>query len=137
MVNDKLTNVLADVDKDPKDRKPLTPAAASAGDAKSNRDSTTAQNTDVIDEGMKQLSAAGGGKTTGLDSKDASKPPAVEDPFASGLDLLAPTPPTHAFKITESMGSSLGSAESAEASGAKAADDDGFDAFFKERTAAP
>ena len=128
-INDKLTNVLADVEKDPKDRQPLTPAAT--GGANSAGDSPTEQQSTDIDQGIKKLdilSAAGGdsdttgGKTTGLDTEDV-------DPFAGGPDLLTPTPPTatDAFKISESMGSDEAAAKTAN-------DDDDFDAFFKDRT---
>lgn len=135
VINDKLANVLADVDKDPKDRQPLTPAAASAGAGADDNDSGATPNkiTDVA-EGMKNLSVAGG-KTTGLDSVDDVGEAPVDDPFAGGPDLLAPTPATtsNAFKISES----LGSTESAEAATKTNEADDDFDAFFRGRTSAP
>ena len=134
-VNDKLTNILADVEKDPKDRQPLTQAASAAT-------STSGDNVD-IEEDMNKLSVTGtednnafvaGGKTTGLDSVDllGGKTAENNDPFASGPDLLAPTSTTtDPFKISDSMGSS-------DEVQAKAADnDDDFDAFFRDRTAAP
>ena len=124
-MNDKLTNILADVEKEPKDRQPLTAAAAAPKEG----DTTT----DDVDEGMKKMSvtenntagAVVGGKTTGLD----------DDPFAGGPDLLAPTPvPAAPFTISDS----LGSADSAPAAATKTAeDDDDFDAFFRDRTSAP
>ena len=134
-MNDKLTNILADVEKDPKDRQPLTQAASAAT-------STSGDNVD-IEEDMNKLSVTGtednnafvaGGKTTGLDSVDllGGKTAENNDPFASGPDLLAPTSTTtDPFKISDSMGSS-------DEVQAKAADnDDDFDAFFRDRTAAP
>ena len=153
VVNDKLTNALADADKDPKDRQPLTTAAVGGGggSASSDNSSGTAimqNNADGIGEGMKQLqllSVAGGGKTTGLLDSEETKMPESEDPFAGGLDLLAPTPPAAVFKISESLGSSESASEAdgvaaAAAAGggaAKAENDDDFDAFFRDRTAAP
>jgi hypothetical protein len=153
VVNDKLTNALADADKDPKDRRPLTTAAVGGGGASSDSSSGTAimqNNADGIGEGMKQLqllSVAGGGKTTGLLDSEETKMPESEDPFAGGLDLLAPTPPAAVFKISESLGSSesaseadgVAAAAAAAAGGgaAKAENDDDFDAFFRDRTAAP
>ncbi|KAL9180416.1 hypothetical protein ACHAXT_008386 [Thalassiosira profunda] len=128
-VNDKLTNVLADVEKDPKDRQPLTPAAsASTGGG------STEGATGDIDQGMKEIKVCEedllGGKTTGMDN---DKTPSVADPFG-GTDLLAPTPPGDAFKIGESTEGSTGAAP--EATDAKSNDDD-FDAVFKDRTSAP
>ena len=135
-MNDKLTNILADVEKDPKDRQPLTQAASAAT-------STSGDNVDIEEEDMNKLSVTGtedinalvaGGKTTGLDSVDllGGKTAENNDPFASGPDLLAPTSTTtDPFKISDSMGSS-------DEVQAKAADnDDDFDAFFRDRTAAP
>jgi len=143
VVNDKLTNILADVDKDPKDRQPLTSAAASSAGAAAAAagDSTGGEHTD-IDQSMNNLSVADGGdsgamlggKTTGLDFNDIMNDKTEEDPFAGGPDLLAPTPASNPFTISESFGST----ESAEAAAKKGngEDDDDFDAFFKDRTAA-
>jgi len=146
VVNDRLTNVLADVEKEPGERRPLTPAAASspvaaaAAAASSAGDSPGAQSIGEIDQGMQNLGVVGGGdsdvvvvggKTTGLESEDMGK----SDPFAGGPDLLAPTP-SNPFTISESMGST----ESAGAAGKKIAaadNDDDFDAFFRDRTSAP
>eukprot|EP00584_Thalassiosira_punctigera_P009985 CAMPEP_0172535650 /NCGR_PEP_ID=MMETSP1067-20121228/7562_1 /TAXON_ID=265564 ORGANISM="Thalassiosira punctigera, Strain Tpunct2005C2" /NCGR_SAMPLE_ID=MMETSP1067 /ASSEMBLY_ACC=CAM_ASM_000444 /LENGTH=235 /DNA_ID=CAMNT_0013320591 /DNA_START=44 /DNA_END=751 /DNA_ORIENTATION=+ len=139
VANDRLTNVLADVEKDPRDRRPLTPAATAASSAES---TTGGHQGADIGQGMKKLSVAGGdsdvklgGKTTGLE-EGASKP-AAADPFAGGPDLLAPTPPVASdqFKISDSMGSA-GSAEAA-AKTATADNDDDFDAFFRDRTSGP
>jgi len=128
VVNDKLTNILSDVEKDPKDRQqPIVPAAASAS-------VTTDDDSEVdhVEEGMKKLgvgesnnvpvaAAAAGGKTTGLDD--------VEDPFAGGPDLLSPTPIASDPFSTTSTAFAAGAAT-------KSDDDDDFDAFFRDRTSA-
>lgn len=132
-VNDKLTNILADVEKDPKDRQPLTHAASAA----TTTDTAASGDNVDIEEDMNKLSVTGtgdnalaGGKTTGLDPVDlfGGKTAENDDPFASGPDLLAPTSTTDdPFKITATIEGQ-----------AKAADnDDDFDAFFRDRTAAP
>ena len=149
VVNDKLTNVLADVEKDPRDRQPLTTAAScggsSGGDGNAAEESTQQQQP-VLNAAMDNLSMtqSATGKTTGLDDLLSTKPAssssssaAVNDPFAGGPDLLAPSnPPESAFKISESIGSS-GSALVGGAAAAKLEDDDDFDAFFRDRTSAP
>ena len=149
VVNDKLTNVLADVEKDPRDRQPLTAAASgggsSGGDGNAAEESTQQQQP-VLNAAMDNLSMtqSATGKTTGLDDLLSTKPAssssssaAVNDPFAGGPDLLAPSnPPESAFKISESIGSS-GSALVGGAAAAKLEDDDDFDAFFRDRTSAP
>eukprot|EP00986_Skeletonema_menzelii_P021116 scaffold33253_cov160-Skeletonema_menzelii.AAC.2 len=118
LVNDKLANILSDVDKDPKDRQPLVPAASAGGSL------------GHVDEDMDKLAIGGssvaaplaavaGGKTTGLDD--------AEDPFSGGVDLLSPTPlplSSDPFSTT-----SAGAAP-------KSDDDDDFDAFFRDRTSA-
>mmetsp|Transcript_38823 Transcript_38823/g.81614 ORF Transcript_38823/g.81614 Transcript_38823/m.81614 type:complete len:235 (+) Transcript_38823:110-814(+) len=139
VVNDKLTNVLADVEKDPKDRTPLTPAAAASSGAAAGGGSST-----DVEDGMKKLSVVGesssntvvvpGGKTTGLESSD--------DPFAGGPDLMAPTPAAASadpFTIGDSFGSekSAGSAAATKPSASATDNDDDFDAFFRDRTSAP
>ena len=137
-MNDKLTTILADVEKDPKDRQPLTQAASAA----TTTDTAASGDNVDIEEDMNKLSMTGagdnallaGGKTTGLDSVDllGGKTAENNDPFATGPDLLAPTSTTDdPFKISDSMGST-------DDGQAKAADnDDDFDAFFRDRTAAP
>lgn len=141
VVNDRLTNVLADVEKEPKDRQPLTPAASAS--------SPSDENNSDIHQGMENLSVVGGngsdamlgGKTTGLESGGPSTTTsaATEDPFAGGPDLLAPTPLNAAnqFTISDSMGSNKSAGAVAKAATEAADDDDDFDAFFKDRTAAP
>ena len=133
-MNDKLTNILADVEKDPKDRQPLTQAASAAT-------STSGDNVDIEEEDMNKLSVTGtednnafvaGGKTTGLDSVDllGGKTAENNDPFAGGPDLLAPSSTTtDPFTISDSTAD--------EGQAKAAANDDDFDAFFRDRTAAP
>lgn len=109
-MNDRLTNVLADVDKDPKDRMPLT-HAASASDGEEEID----------------LSA-------GVENLKVGLKPAAADPFATGADLLDPTPAEDdPFSILDGDESKptagLGAA-------AKTEEDEDFDAFFKDRTTA-
>lgn len=126
VVNDRLTNVLTDAGKDPKDRHPLTPVAAAAAtgtNISAAGDSATPDEGVDINRNLAKMSLVAGGKTTGLDSG--------EDPFAGGLDLLAPTPPADVFRISESMGSA-GSVEAT--TKANADTDDDFDAFFRDRT---
>jgi hypothetical protein len=117
LVNDKLTNILADVEKDPGGRQPLIPVASASVSG------AGADNTDIessnINEDMNKLSmkaddnALLGGKTTGLDSDDTDKKTAD---LGSGLDVLQPTEPA----LTT----------------LPKADDDDFDAFFRDRTTA-
>ena len=130
VVNDRLTNVLADVDKDVKDR--TTPAATSAaaatvtsvGEQEINLETTT--NNIMLDnlniEDTKTTPVAAVGKTE--ETTTSSSP----------MDLLAPTPPTDdPFSILDDgdnvdakPSSSLGEED----------EDDDFDSFFKDRTSA-
>jgi hypothetical protein len=119
VVNDKLTTILSDVDKDPKDRQPIVEVAASASAATTDATKDDSDEIDLVHQGMENLAVASsvpaaavaGGKTTGLDD---------EDPFASGPDLLNPTP---------IQSDPFGTAKSDAVD-----DDDDFDAFFKDRT---
>jgi len=118
VVNDKLANILSDVEKDPKDRQPIFPAAAAV-----------VAELDHVEEDMNNLGIGdgsstlplAGGKTTGLDD--------AEDPFSGGPDLLSPTPlsSTDLFSTTTSTAASAAP---------KSNDDDDFDAFFRDRTSA-
>ena len=120
VVNDKLTTILSDVDKDPKDRQPIVEVAAAASAATTDATKDDSDEIDIAKQGMENMAvgssapvaAVAGGKTTGLDD---------EDPFASGPDLLNPTP---------ILSDPFGTAKSSDA----ADDDDDFDAFFKDRT---
>ena len=125
LVNDKLTNILSDVDKDPKERQPIVAAAAAA--------SATASDANNLEDDMDKLAigepaaaaapltAVGGGKTTGLDDAD--------DPFSGGVDLLSPTPLSSDPFSTTSAAPAAAALKSDE-------DDDDFDAFFRDRTSA-
>lgn len=117
VVNDKLTNVLADVDKDARDRMPLTPAASSsAAAALPNAAGEQEINLETTASRMDNLNI------------DESKPTAAvgkTEETSSSMDLLAPTPPTDdPFSILDD-----GDAK-------PAAEDDDFDSFFKDRTSA-
>ncbi|KAL7455832.1 hypothetical protein ACHAWC_007356 [Mediolabrus comicus] len=123
VVNDKLTTILSDVDKDPKDRQPIVEVAAAASASAATTDATKDDSDEIdrVEQGMENMAvgssapaaaAVAGGKTTGLDD---------EDPFASGPDLLNPTP---------ILSDPFGTAKSSDAGD----DDDDFDAFFKDRT---
>ena len=114
-VNDKLTNILGDVER-VGEGKPMV-SVAKAADGESEIDS--------VQESMNKLgvaeskppppppaTAAVGGKTTGLD-----------DPFAGGVDLLSPTPVTSDPFTGEAVKT-------------EEEDDDDFDAFFRDRTSA-
>lgn len=127
VVNDKLANILSDVEKDPKDRQPIVPAAAAKVAVVGNSE------LDHVEEDMDNLGIGGGsttlplaavagGKTTGLDD--------AEDPFSGGPDLLSPTPlsSTDLFSTTTSAASA--------SAAPKSNDDDDFDAFFRDRTSA-
>ncbi|KAL3795555.1 hypothetical protein HJC23_009268 [Cyclotella cryptica] len=134
LVNDRLTNVLADVDKDPKDRTPLTPAASAASAITGGGCAHTMSGIDEeIDLGVDNLnlleSTSAVGKSAGLeDVREA-------DPFSGGVDLLAPTPVADdVFSILDEEDSKPSAAV---ASGTEnAEDDEDFDAFFKDRTSA-
>eukprot|EP00574_Skeletonema_japonicum_P011438 CAMPEP_0201714880 /NCGR_PEP_ID=MMETSP0593-20130828/1163_1 /ASSEMBLY_ACC=CAM_ASM_000672 /TAXON_ID=267983 /ORGANISM="Skeletonema japonicum, Strain CCMP2506" /LENGTH=224 /DNA_ID=CAMNT_0048204193 /DNA_START=8 /DNA_END=682 /DNA_ORIENTATION=+ len=126
VVNDKLANMLSDVDKDPKDRQPIVPAAAAAA-ATAVGDSEV----DHVEEDMDKMAIGGsasplpvatGGKTTGLDD-------VAEDPFSGGVDLLSPTPlSSDPFSTTSTTSAAVAPTTND--------DDDDFDAFFRDRTSA-
>jgi len=142
-VNDKLTNILADVEKDPEDRQPLT-VAASAGGNSGDGDMVS---DNKIDSDMNKLSISSdsniklGGKTSGMDEEDLRKPPPEEvlenDPFADGPDLLQPTQTAPLTMMGSSTAESAMAPSSSDGQ-AKTDDnnDDDFDAFFKDRTTA-
>ena len=121
-VNDQLTNILSDVEKDPKDRQPIVQAASAATTDVFATTTDDSDEVDHVEQGLENLAVGGssapvavtGGKTTGLDDN--------VDPFAAGPDLLNPTP----------ISSPFGAA--ATKSDVAADDDDDFDAFFKDRT---
>ena len=113
-VNDKLANILGDVER-VGEGKPMVSVAKAAGESE----------IDSVQESMNKLgvaeskppppppaTAAVGGKTTGLD-----------DPFAGGVDLLSPTPVTSDPFTGEAVKT-------------EEEDDDDFDAFFRDRTSA-
>jgi len=143
-VNDKLTNILADVEKDPEDRQPLT-VAASAGGNSGDGDMVS---DNKIDSDMNKLSISSegadsniklGGKTSGMNEEDLRKPPPEEiDPFAGGPDLLQPTQTAPLTMMGESSTTESAMAPSSSDGQAKTDDndDDDFDAFFKDRTTA-
>ena len=126
LVNDKLTNILGDVEKNPKDRQPIVPAAAAAASATAGDANNLEDEMDKLAIGeaaaaAAPLAAVAGGKTTGLDDAD--------DPFSGGVDLLSPTPlSSDPFSTT--------SAAAPAAAALKSDDDDDFDAFFRDRTSA-
>ena len=140
-VNDKLTNILADVEKDPKDRQPLTMAASAGGSSGSDMVSDN-----KIDSDMNKLSISSEGadstiklgKTSGMNEEDLRKPPPEEvDPFAGGPDLLQPTQTAPLTIIGTSTATADSTMAPAVSSDGQAKDnDDDFDAFFKDRTAA-
>eukprot|EP01082_Thalassiosira_pseudonana_P014042 g12638.t1 g12638 contig6:2324122-2324790(-) len=123
VVNDRLTNVLADVDEDPRDRMPLSEAAAPSGEVEDYDDNVheTMGSLEIGDATTTASAVVAGAKTTGLD----------DDPFAGGVDLLAPTPAADPFSI---MGDAEGGSKPSSGDGVQ--DDDDFDAFFKDRTSA-
>jgi hypothetical protein len=122
VVNDKLANILSDVEKDPKDRQPIFPAAAAVvGNSELDHVEEDMNNLGIGD-GSSTLPLAGG-KTTGLDD--------AEDPFSGGPDLLSPTP----LSSTDLFSTTTISAATASAA-PKSNDDDDFDAFFRDRTSA-
>lgn len=133
-VNDRLTNVLADVDKPPSERQPLT-AAASAGASGGGSDSALVAEMENASIGTAATTGGGGGgKTSGMTDEDgaALKPASVVDPFAAGPDLLAPSPPSNPFANSDG---GAGDLISGGTPAAKAGDtDDDFDAFFRDRT---
>ena len=140
-VNDKLTNILADVEKDPEDRQPITVAASAGG---SSGDGDMVSDT-KIDMDMNKLSITSegadsiklGGKTSGMNEEDLRKPPPEEiDPFAGGPDLLQPTQ-TAPLTMTGTTTTTESAMAPAVSSDGQAKDnDDDFDAFFKDRTTA-
>lgn len=122
VVNDKLANILSDVDKDPKDRQPIilsAAASAAVGDSEVDHVEEDLDNKLAIGgSASPPLAVAAGGKTTGLDD--------VKDPFSGGVDLLSPTP----------LSSDPFSTTSTAAAAPTTNDDDDFDAFFRDRTSA-
>ena len=140
-VNDKLTNILADVEKDPEDRQPLTVAASAGGNSGSGSDMVS---DNKIDSDMNKLSITSegadsiklGGKTSGMNEEDLRKPPPEEvDPFAGGPDLLQPTQ-TAPLTSTTTTESAMAPSSSDGQAKTDDNDDDDFDAFFKDRTTA-
>ena len=139
-VNDKLTNILADVEKDPEDRQPLTVAASAGGSSGSDMVSDN-----KIDSDMNKLSISSegadsniklGGKTSGMNEEDLRKPPPEQnDPFAGGPDLLQPTQTAPLTMMGTSTTAESTMAPASSDGQAKDNDDD-FDAFFKDRTTA-
>ncbi|EJK68777.1 hypothetical protein THAOC_10014 [Thalassiosira oceanica] len=132
VVNDRLTAVLADVEKDPGERS----VDREEGDGAA----------DDAEAGMKNLSVDGGA-TAGRKPEPAAavgKTAGLDDPFGGG-ELLAPTAAAgDPFAVSDSIGSGGGASESGVGgTGAAVAgkppppDDDDFDSFFKERTSAP
>ena len=133
LVNDRLTNVLADLDKDPKDRTPLTSTASAASAVTEGGASTMAGIDEEIDLGIGNLnileSASAVGKTSGLEDDVKAYP------FSGGVDLLAPTP------IADDVFSILDEEDAKPSAAALSAtenleDDEDFDTFFKDRTSA-
>jgi len=144
-VNDKLTNILADVEKDPEDRQPLTAAASVGG---SSGDGVMVSD-NKIDSDMNKLSISSdsniklGGKTSGMNEEDLRKPPPEEvlenDPFAGGPDLLQPTqtaPLTMMGTSTTTEAAMAPASSYGQTTKTDGNDDDDFDAFFKDRTTA-
>lgn len=139
VVNDKLTNILSDVEKDPKDRQqPIVPVAAAAtavASAATTEFGVDDSEVDHLEESMEKLGVgesnnnvpvAAGGKTTGLDNED-------EDPFALGMDLLSPTLPMASDPFSATSAAALAGAAMKSNDDD---DDDDFDAFFRDRTSA-
>jgi len=127
VVNDKLANILSDVEKDPKDRQPIVPAAAAkvavVGNSELDHVEEDMDNLGIGDGSTTTLpsAAVAGGKTTGLDD--------AEDPFSGGPDLLSPTPLSSDLFSTTTTSAATSTAP-------KSNDDDDFDAFFRDRTSA-
>mmetsp|Transcript_15210 Transcript_15210/g.19382 ORF Transcript_15210/g.19382 Transcript_15210/m.19382 type:complete len:226 (+) Transcript_15210:47-724(+) len=127
VVNDKLANILSDVEKDPKDRQPIVPAAAAkvavVGNSELKHVEEDMDNLGIGDGSTTTLplAAVAGGKTTGLDD--------AEDPFSGGPDLLSPTPLSSDLFSTTTTSAATSTAP-------KSNDDDDFDAFFRDRTSA-
>ena len=143
-VNDKLTNILADVEKDPEDRQPLTVAASAASGSSGDGDMVS---DNKIDSDMNKLSITSEGadstiklgKTSGMSEEDLRKPPPEEiDPFAGGPDLLQPTQTAPLTMMGTSTTTDSAMAPSSSSDGQAKTDDndDDFDAFFKDRTTA-
>eukprot|EP00985_Skeletonema_marinoi_P010763 scaffold5049_cov115-Skeletonema_marinoi.AAC.6 len=125
VVNDKLANILSDVEKDPKDRQPIVPAASAKAVVGSSELDHVEEDMDNLGIGggstTLPLAAVAGGKTTGLDD--------AEDPFSGGPDLLSPTPLSSDLFSTTTTSAAASAAP-------KSNDDDDFDAFFRDRTSA-
>eukprot|EP00956_Cyclotella_meneghiniana_P028038 scaffold64328_cov61-Cyclotella_meneghiniana.AAC.1 len=125
VVNDRLTNVLADVNKDVKDR--TTPAATSvaaapvtsAGEQEINLETTNNIMLDNLNIEDTKTSAVGKTEETTTSS--------------SPMDLLAPTPPPadDPFSILDD-----GDVDAKPSSSLGKEDEDDFDSFFKDRTSA-
>ena len=122
VVNDKLTNVLGDLEKDAKDRMPLTSAA-----------SIPASNNDVGVEEEPEVDIDLSGNLDNMNLKSEEGGDSGNDPFSGGTDLLTPTPVENEdpFSILD------GGDSKPPAVGAKVEEEDDFDAFFKDRTSAP
>ena len=126
-VNDRLTAVLADVEKDPGERSVDREEGDGAAD-----DAEAGTKKLSVDEGKPAVAA---GKTAGLD-----------DPFGGG-EMLAPTAavgdpfvmshPLVSGSVCSAPVSGNGGTEAAVAGIPPPPDDDDFDLFFKERTSAP
>lgn len=131
VVNDQLTTLLADVDKEPKERRSTTPAAAlpAAVDAAPSAE---------VERGMDELTldAAAGGNTSGAESA-MGPAAAAADPFGGGLDLLAPSPAAASDPFAAGNAAEAASPGTTAAAASTLDNDDDFDAFFRDRTSAP
>mmetsp|Transcript_26566 Transcript_26566/g.55777 ORF Transcript_26566/g.55777 Transcript_26566/m.55777 type:complete len:210 (+) Transcript_26566:97-726(+) len=123
LVNDRLTNTLADVDKDPKDRQTLTPAAAATP--------SSPGGVDLLEDGGKDDTINGNMDNLKIDSNEDSKKTSV-DPFAGAPSLMDPSPPENPFSANSTQsGPAVADAK------IENDEDDDFDSFFRERTSAP
>ena len=140
-VNDKLTNILADVEKDPEDRQPLTEVASAAGSSSGNE---MVSDNKIMDANKLSITSEGadnniklGGKTSGMSEEDLRKPPPEEvDPFAGGPDLLQPTQTAPLTMMGTTTAESAMAPSSSDEQVKIDDNDDDFDAFFKDRTTA-
>ena len=126
-VNDRLTAVLADVEKDPGERSVDREEGDGAADG--------------AEAGMKMLSVDDGTARKPEPPAAVGKTAGLDDPFGGG-ELLAPMAAAgDPFAVSDPLGSGGGAAESgvgvAVAGKPPPPDDDDFDSFFKERTNAP
>ena len=134
VVNDRLTAVLADVEKDPGERSVDREEEAADGAEAAMEKLSVGDG--ALPAGRKPEPPAPVGKTAGLD-----------DPFGGGTTLLAPTAAAgDPFAMSDPFGSGGGGGASELGGGGTGAavagkppppDDDDFDSFFKERTNAP